>query len=150
MQLKDNIGVIGQVSIVLMDAETGQIKTRREINNLVVQTGKNLVAANFAGTSSDTVTHIALGGGTTAASSGQTALVTPYTPRVACTTNVTANPATVVYESTFGPGVVTNSIAEAGLFTASTAGTMVARTTFSAIPKGANDLLVVTWTLIFG
>lgn len=152
MNLKETIGIVGIVDIVLQDATTGQIKARRHVNNMVVQSGKDLIAANFAGTSADSVSHIEVGGNTpvTAAANGQIVLVTPLTPRVAATETVNANPATLVYEAVFGPGVVVDSIGEAGLFTAATAGTMVARTTFAAIPKGANDLLTITWTLVFG
>jgi hypothetical protein len=150
--IKDMISLRGEVSIVLTDAITGRVKARRNINNLVVQGGKDLIAANFAGTAADTVTHIALGTNTpvTAAASSQTALMDPLTPRVSAADTVTTNPATIEYSAVFGPGVVTASIGEAGLFTASTGGAMVARTTFAAIPKGASDMLTITWTLIFG
>lgn len=152
MDLKETIGIVGVVDIVLQDATTGQIKARRHVNNMVVQSGKDLIAANFAATSAESVTHIEVGGNdpVTAAANGQTALVDPHTPRVAATETVNSNPATLVYEAVFGPGVVTDSIGEAGLLTASTAGILVARTTFAAIPKGANDLLTITWTLVFG
>lgn len=152
MNIQDSITVRGVVGIVLTDATTGKVKARREVNNMVVQTGKDLIAANFAGLSADTVTHIGVGTNTpaTPAASTQTALVDPITPRVSASDTVNTNPATIVYEAVFGPGVAVGSVGEAGLFTASTAGTMVARTTFANIPKGANDLLTVTWTLIFG
>lgn len=150
-KITDGIVIKGQVSIVLTDVD-GKVKARRNISNLVVQGGKDLIAANFAGTAADTVTHIALGSNSpvTAASVAQTALVTPLTPRVSAADTITTNPATIEYSAVFGPGVVTASVGEAGLFTASTGGAMVARTTFAAIPKGADDLLTITWTLIFG
>ena len=152
MKISDSIQIRGEVSIILRDATTNKVKAKRQVNNLVVQGGKDLIASNFAGNSADTVTHIALGGNdpVTAASLTQTALVDPYTPRVSATETVNSNPASIVYEATFGPGVVVDSIGEAGLFTASTGGIMVARTTFAAIPKDTNDLLTITWTILFG
>lgn len=48
--------------------------------------------------------------------------------------------------TTFAPGECTGNIAEAGLFTLVSAGIMFARLPFpTAIPKGANDELRVTW-----
>jgi hypothetical protein len=54
---------------------------------------------------------------------------------------------TVTYVSTFAAGNATGTLVEAGLFNASVAGTMLARTTFTAIPKGAGDTLTITWVL---
>ena len=84
MKISDSIQIRGEVSIVLRDATTNKVKAKRQVNNLVVQGGKDLIASNFAGNSADTVTHIALGGNdpATAAALTQTVLVDPYTPRV--------------------------------------------------------------------
>lgn len=151
MQIQDTFSPRGEVDIILKD-KFGAVKTKRRINNLVVQTGKNLVAAAFHGSASDTVTHIGVGSNTppAAASLGQTALVSEVTPRIATGSTLNSDPATIVYTATFGAGVATGDIAEAGLFTALTSGTLVARTTFSSIPKEADDVLEMTWTLIFG
>jgi hypothetical protein len=152
MNLNDNIGIKGEVSLVCVDTRTGKVKAKREINNLVVQVGKDLVAAVFAGLSADTVTHVEMGTNTpaTPVSSSQTSLVDPLSPRVSVTSTVNTGPASIVYEAEFGPGDATGSVGEAGLFTAASSGTMVARTTFSSIPKGADDKIIVTWTLLFG
>lgn len=152
MNLTETISIRGEVKISLIDSKTGIVKAKRNINNLVVQSGKDLIAAVFNGSSTATVTHVELGTNTpvTAAALTQTALVDPVTPRVAVTKTLNSNPATIEYEATFGPGVATGSIGEAGLLTAASAGTLVARTTFASIPKGADDLILVNWTLIFG
>lgn len=146
----NDLSLTGEVAIVLRDIKTGRIKARREVNNLVVQSGKDLVATVFAGSAGDTITHIGLGEGNTPASLGQTALVTPLLPRVSVTGDLNTSPASIVYQVTFGAGVAVGDISEAGLFTAATSGTMVARTTFASIPKEADDELILTWTLIFG
>lgn len=50
--------------------------------------------------------------------------------------------------TTFGPGVGTGTITEAGLFNGTGAGkTMFSRSTFTGIPKGASDTVSVTWTV---
>ena len=61
------------------------------------------------------------------------------------TTNV------VTYVGDWAAGDGTNSaIAEAGIFNASSVGTMLARATFTAINKGASDTLKITWTVTVG
>ena len=150
--INDLLSIKGKVGLVLSDADTGEIKTRRQVDNLVVQIGKDLIAAKFAGTSTATITHIGFGGNSpvTSASLSQTSLVSAYTPRLAASQVLNSNPATIVYSASLGAGVLTENIGEVGLFTALTGGTMVARTTFTVIPKGPNDLLTITWTIIFG
>ena len=120
--------------------------TKEEI---VVQTGKNLIAANFFGSVSDTVSHIQVGTNSpaTAAALSQTALVSPLTPKASATGTLNSDPANIVYTATFGAGVATGNVAEAGLLASDT---LVARTTFSAIPKEADDVIEITWTLNFG
>lgn len=51
--------------------------------------------------------------------------------------------------ASFGPGVNTGSITEAGLFSASTGGTMFARQVFGLVSKSGTDTLVVTWQVSF-
>jgi len=143
--MNENIKVTGHIDLVLKD-ESGSIKDTREIKNLVVTAGKNYLAAWLAAASQAGyfMQYIGLGTGTTPAAAGDTALETPLATRVAGTvtssTNVWQNVAT------FGPGVDTGAVTEAGLFTASSSGTMFARQVFSVINKGAADSLEITWT----
>jgi hypothetical protein len=51
----------------------------------------------------------------------------------------------VQYVATFSAGTGTGAITEAGIFNASSAGTLLCRTVFSVINKGALDTLVITW-----
>jgi hypothetical protein len=92
------------------------------------------------------MTHMAVGSGTSAAAAGDTALGTQISSRVALTsTTVTSN--AVAYVAAFGAGVSTGAITEAGIFNASTAGTMLCRTVFSVVNKAAADTLQITWTI---
>lgn len=152
MEIKNSIDITGQVDILCRDATTKKVKHRRHVNNLVVQGGKDLFASAAAQIATEKVTHIELGENdpATPASLIQTALVSPHTPRVAVSETVNANPASIVFNNTFGAGVVVGDVGEAALYTNLTAGVMVARTTFSSIPKEANDELIVTWTILFG
>lgn len=116
-----------------------------EVDNLVVTAGKNFVASRMAGTSSAVMSHMAIGTTNTAAAAGDTALAAEAA-RVALTSgNASTN--TVVYTATFPAGTGTGAIVEAGLFNANVAGTMLARTVFSVINKGASDSMTITWTV---
>ena len=44
-------------------------------------------------------------------------------------------------------GDATGAVTEAGIFNAATSGTMLCRTTFDVINKGASDTMSVTWTI---
>lgn len=144
MQINNNIKVTGRIKLELFD-ESGNLKDTREINNLVVTAGKNYLAAWIAAASQAGyfMQYIGLGEGTTAAQSTDTELETPLATRVAgavtSSTNIWQNIAS------FGPGVNTGTITEAGLFSAASAGTMFARQVFGAITKSAGDSLQVTW-----
>lgn len=136
--------ITGNIVAVLYD-EHGIEKFRQEVKNLVVTTGKNLIASRLVGTASNVISHMAVGTGTTAPAAGDTTLVTELT-RVAISSG-TASGNVATYVATFAPGVGTGSINECGLFNASTAGTLLARSTSVIVTKGALDTLALTWTI---
>jgi hypothetical protein len=153
MEIKEQfIQLKGSVKVQLFD-EKGNLKQSHEDHNLVVTAGKNyltawLQAASQAGKFMD---YIALGTGTTSPASGNTALETELAgggySRVAGTLTNGTN--TWTNTATFSPGNGTAAITEAGLFTASSTGTMFARQVFSAYNKAAGDTMVITWTVTF-
>jgi hypothetical protein len=142
--LQDFIKMTGDLKIVLTD-ENGQIKHEQEVKNLVVTVGKNFIASRMKDTTDTAMSHMAVGSGTTAAAVGDTTLGTEL-GRVALTsTTVTTN--NVAYVATFPAGTGTGAVTEAGLFNASSSGTLLCRTVFSVINKGAADTLGITWTV---
>jgi hypothetical protein len=142
--LHDTIKMTGDLKIVLTD-ENGQIKHEQEIKNLVVTTGKNFIASRMKDTTDTAMTHMAIGSGTTAAAVGDTALETQLGRVSLTSTTVSTN--NVAYVATFPAGTGTGAVTEAGLFNASSGGTMLCRTVFSVINKGAADTLGITWTV---
>jgi hypothetical protein len=54
---------------------------------------------------------------------------------------------TIAYVSSFEAGDATGAVTEAGIFNASSSGTMLCRVVFSAINKAADDTMSVTWTI---
>ena len=116
------------------------------IPNLVVTSGRNLVASRLAGAGSD-ITHMAVGSGATAAAAAQTALTSEIDRNGLTVSGGTAVDNTVEYASTWAAGDGSGSLTEAGLFTASSGGTMLARTVFAVVNKGVNDSITITWTI---
>jgi hypothetical protein len=133
----------GRLDIDLYD-RNGALKDTRRVENMVVTTGKNWIMSRMTATPS-TMDNMAIGTGSTAAAVGDTALGSEIA-RVANSSATTSGNVTT-YTCVFGAGVGTGSITEAGIFNATTAGTMLARATFTAIAKGASDSLSITWTV---
>lgn len=146
--MKDSLGIKGEVKLVLRNAK-GEIKETR-VSNLVVTAGKNHIADQLSSAPGQgAMSHMALGTGTGAPAAGDTALGTEI-DRNALTSRTDATNV-VTYVGNWAAGDATNSaIAEAGIFNAGAAGTMLARATFTAINKGASDTLQVTWTVTIG
>ena len=144
MNTKDDIKASGSLRVVVYD-KSGAVKEDREFKNLVVAVGKNFVASRIVGTAANVMSHMAVGSGTTAAASGDTALQTEL-GRVALASN-TAALNVVTQTATFPAGTGTGAVTEAGIFNASSVGTMFCRTVFAVINKGADDAMSVTWTV---
>lgn len=147
MNLKEKLtGATGKLRILVQDATTGEVKHDIETTNLVVDTGLDYIASRMAGTSAAVMSHMAIGSGTTAAAAGDTALGSQLGSRNALTsTTVTDN--SVEYVASFNAGEGTGAVTEAGIFNASTSGTMLCRTVFDVINKGASDSMTITWTV---
>lgn len=145
--VNDSIKAKGTLQLTLID-ENGQIKQQDE-RNLVVNTGLAYIASRMKDATATAMSHMGVGTGTTAAAAANTALETALGARVTLdsTTIVTttASNDSVQYVATFGAGVSTGAITEAGIFNASASGTMLCRTVFPVINKGALDTLVITW-----
>jgi hypothetical protein len=150
MNTIEQLKAAGKLSIVLKD-EKGAVKETREIKNLVVNTGLAHITSRLLGTSSNVMSHMALGSGTTAAAAGNTALESQLGSRDALTSSTQSgtNNESIVYVATFSAGEATGAVTEAGIFNASTSGTMLCRTVFSVVNKAAGDTLQVTWTVTF-
>lgn len=147
MLQSDAVGLAVNLLVELHDAETGALVGREELHNLVVDAGLNLLRDRLAGTSSAYPTHFAVGTGTTASSAAQTALV-GETFRDAITQRITSAKQLVIryYLSSLNANGAT--LAEVGLFTASSGGTMFARAKLaSVIAKTSSITATFTWTI---
>lgn len=147
MRQSDSIRIVGQLDIVLRDSK-GRIKVRRRTRNLVTTVGKGVIANRMlAGPSQGAMTHMAVGTGGTAPAAGDTALGAEVGGSRTALTSATNAGNVTTYVCTFGPGVGSGTLAEAGLFNAASAGLMQNRSTFAAIVKDPTDGLTITWTV---
>ena len=138
--LNENFKVTGQVTI----QKNGEVV--RDIPNTIVTAGKNDIASLITGAGS-VMTHMAVGTGTNAVAAGDTTLQTETDRNALSTSGGSPSTNTVTYVAVWNAGDGTGSLTEAGLFSASSSGTMLARTVFSAVTKGAIDVLTITWTI---
>lgn len=142
--IKDNFETTGELSIVLRDAN-GNIKEQRHVPNLVVTSGKKFVAQRMKDASTAVMSHMAVGEGNSAPAAGQTALDSEVGRASLISTVVTDN--VVTYTCTFGQGVGTGALTEAGIFNNSSAGNMLSRTTFFVVNKDSVDTLTIVWQI---
>ena len=142
MNTQDGIALTGKLTISLND------EIVQETNNLVVTAGKEWVAARMKNTST-VMTHMGVGTGTTAAVIANTALETQHGDgrQTLTTSGGTVAGAVITFHRTFAAGNQTGAITEAGVFTAATGGTMLCRTVFGVVNKGALDTMTISWAV---
>jgi len=80
-----------------------------------------------------------------AAAAANTTLGSEADRNALTSTTVTDN--AVAYVASFAAGEGTGAITEAGIFNASSGGTLLCRTVFSVVNKGASDSMTITWTV---
>jgi hypothetical protein len=137
--LHENLTMKGKLAIAI----NGEVV--KEVPNLVVSAGKDFVASRLKDATADVMSHMAIGTSSTAAANGDTALGSEAQRNALTSTTVTDNE--IAYVASFGAGEGTGAITEAGLFNALSGGTMLCRTVFSVVNKGASDSMTITWTV---
>ena len=142
--IQDQLKVKGDLIVKLFD-KNGQVKEQRFIPNLVVTVGKQFIASRMVGTAANVMSHMAIGSSSTAPANGDTALGGEL-GRVALTSGTAAG-VVATYVATFPAGTGTGAVVEAGIFNASSSGTMLCRTTFSVVNKGVDDAMSITWAI---
>ncbi len=140
----ESIAVKGNLNVVLYD-QNSKIKDKRDVKNLVVAVGKNYIADRMIANVTNVMSHMAIGSGNVNPVTSDTAMNTEVT-RVALDSSTLTNN-TITYVSTYGAGVGTGTIAEAGIFNDSSGGIMLCRTRFNEVNKGASDVIVITWNI---
>ena len=143
--MNEEIGIKGKLKIELI--RDGKVVQTEKVNNIIVTTGKALVATLVSG-SGTSFSDMAIGTGTTTEVVGDSALQTEAGRVVLTSKSVTTN--VISYIGDFPAGTGTGTITEAGILNASSAGTMLNRATFSSVNKTASDALKITWDVTMG
>jgi hypothetical protein len=144
MNTNEQLKATGSLRVVVTGPD-GKVKEDHLFKNLVVTTGKDFVASRMVGTSSSVMSHMAIGADSTPAAAGDTALGSELGRVALASSTAAAN--VVTYTASFPAGTGTGAVVEAGIFNAAVAGTMLCRTVFAVVNKGANDAMSVTWTI---
>ena len=144
MILNDTFKPTGELEIVVRSAD-GAIKEIRKAKNLVVSVGKTYIASRVVGTSSQIMSHMAIGTGTSTPVSTDTTLGTEAGRVTLASASNSAN--AITYTATFPAGTGTGAITEAAVINAASAGTLLCRTTFPVVNKAAGDSIAVTWVV---
>jgi hypothetical protein len=152
--MEESLKITGIIEIRL--ERNGKTIVEKTIHNLITSAGKAAVAGlvgNVGGISS--FTYLALGTGTTPAAIGDTALesevIDSGLERVSATTtrqttNVANDTLQLVYAWTASGS---KNVSEIGAFNASSAGIMLGRQVFTAIPFQTSDVFTATYKFIF-
>jgi len=137
--ITEELKLTGHVTVAVND------EVVQEIPNLVVTAGKGYVASRMKDDSASAMSHMAVGTDNSAAAAGDTALGTE-SGRVALT-STTVSDNVITYVATFPAGTATATLVEAGVFNASSSGTLLCRTVFAAVNKASSDAMTITWAI---
>ena len=141
---KEELKVTGGLKVEVKDKD-GNVKDTRELKNLVVTAGLGYIASRMKEATATAMSHMAIGTDNTAAAAGDTALGTEAARQALTSTTVSSN--TVEYVASFAAGTGTGAITEAGILNGASGGTLLCRTVFSVVNKGASDSMTITWTI---
>lgn len=144
MLLQEQIRAEGKLTVTHFDSE-GNIKNSFDVKNLVVTVGKQYIASRMTGVASTVMSHMAIGSGTVAAVVGNTTLGNEL-GRVTLT-SFTTSTNVVTGTATFPAATGTGAVTEAAILNASSSGTMLCRTVFAVVNKGAGDSIAISWTI---
>lgn len=147
--INDDLKLTGALTIAIND------EVVQDTDNLVVTVGRQWVANRLKDTVSGgftqkgQMTHMAVGTDGTTAAAGNTTLGAEISGgrNTLSTAGGTVSTNTIQYVCTWAAGDGTGAVKEAGIFNASSAGDMFARTDFPVVNKGADDSMTITWTV---
>lgn len=143
----ESIALTGKLKIVVLD-QFGSTKDERQVENLVVTSGKTVIASRLASNTTPIMSRMGVGTGVAAATIADTTLGTAIAAGNVALDSTTASTNTITYVATFPAGTGTGAITEAGIFNGFPGvGSMLCRTVFSAVNKAAGDVIVITWVV---
>ena len=152
MNLNSQLILKGNLSIKKYSKDNNLVQ-QLDVPNLIVNVGKQYIASKivgYTGSSSNVMSHMGVGSSASTPAAGNTNLNAAIVGGRIALDSSTVSGTIVTYSATFGPGVGTGSVVEAGIFNASSAGTMLCHTVFPVVNKDANETIVITWNISVG
>lgn len=146
----DSVGPHGYVVVTV--TRDGNEIYRHEAHNLITDAGKDFISAQIGSTSAaaNGANYIALTTTSLNPAAGDTTLageITGSLARAQGTYAHTNGQNTFTVSKTFTASQAFTNVQGAGLFTASSSGTMMAENTFNSVSLANNDQLTITWTI---
>ncbi len=151
-QTHDVIRMKGFIEMELRNASNQEV-LRRETHNVIVTSGRAWVLQQICSSmisTAQTINNMAVGTGTTAPATSDSALggeslrksIGTFT-----TTNLTSNPPSWLAAVSFATNEANTTLGEVGLFNSSSGGTMLGRATFTTINKTTSNTLSISYTV---
>jgi len=146
----DMIGMSG-IMVAELFGPDGKLKERKEVHNTVTTLAHAMVADQFDDTPAIAVPDWMEVGTGSGQGAGDSILDSYIAGSRTANDSATTTAGAVAYICTFGAGTGTGAITEAGLFNVVTQNTtdLIVYASFSVVNKGADDSLVITWTITF-
>ena len=148
----DGIAPIDTVAVTVHD-RAGHLVYSQITHNLITNAGKDFISAQIGSTTPGVngANYIALTTDTAAANAADTTLTSEISTgglvRAQGTYAHTTGTNTYTISKTFTASATFTGVDKAGLFTASSSGTMLAESTFSSVNLVSGDTLAITWTV---
>lgn len=154
MKIKEKGKLVGRFHVGLFGPD-GKLKEERFGNNVITELGDASVADRMSDAGVAAMSHMGIGiDDDPAPAAADTTLNSEVADRHALTSTTqgaAGDDNDVIYIASWAAGHGTsNGIVEAGIFNNAANGTMLCRGIFTAVNKGANDTLQITWTVTFG
>lgn len=148
--MEDRMGLKGKFHLELIGPD-GKLNDVRDVDNTIMNVGKSamsgLMLSDIGGTAFD---YLALGTDSTAPNATQTALIAQVYRTASTGTQVSTSTTndTAQLSGSFSI-TASNTLQEVGIFNSSSAGTMFARTTYSAINAASGDTINAVYKVQF-
>ena len=158
-QLRESLNQPGEVlklrgafQLALKDLD-GKIIQQQLVDNTVVLVGRAWVLKQLESTdnvASQVISHMAIGSGTVAPVTGNTALGNEVTRKAVSSVNAgntSANPPNIQYECSFASNEANTTIGEVGVFNSSAVGTLFARATIASFVKATSNTFALSYII---
>jgi phage-related tail fiber protein len=146
--IKSGAKISGMVHIYMY--RNGTLIAERHVHNILTDAGAAHIADRMSGLTQTAMTHMAIDDVDTTPDASDTTLGSELARRTCSKAQLTgANDHKVRYTCNFPAGTGTGVVVEAGIFNASSGGTMLARVTFSELRKSSLDNITLYWDIAY-